>query len=126
MEKLGKVIGLKGSIAEIQIKRDSACGENCAACGLCANRELTVTLPVGEDIRIGDTVRLSSADKGILGLSAVGYLSLTILLILGGVIGTYLGGEWLGFALSILTVVCGVFILRKTMPKGTQINVEKV
>ena len=126
MEKLGKVANICGNIAEIIITRDSACGENCAACGLCQNRELTVKLPVPDGINKGDVVRLFSENKGILKLSAVGYLTLTALLFLGAALGTFLGSEWLAFGLSILFVGLGVVILRRISPKAPQITVEKI
>lgn len=126
MEKIGKVSKISGNIAEITITRDSACGENCAACGLCQNRELTVTLAVPDDIKQGDTVRLLAEDKGILRLSAIGYLSLTILLFLGGILGTLLKSEWLAFLLSILFVAIGVAVLKLLPPKTPQIRVEKL
>ncbi len=126
MEKIGKVSKISGNIAEIIITRDSACGENCAACGLCQNRELTVTLAVSDDIQTGDTVRLLAEDKGILRLSAVGYLSLTVLLFLGAILGTLLGSEWLAFLLSILFVLLGVAVLKLIPPKTPQIRVEKL
>ena len=126
MEKIGKVSKISGNIAEIIITRDSACGENCAACGLCQNRELTVTLAVSDDIQKGDTVRLLAEDKGILRLSAVGYLSLTVLLFLGAILGTLWGSEWLAFLLSILFVSLGVAVLKLIPPKTPQIRVEKL
>lgn len=126
MEKLGKVAKIQGGIAEIKITRDSACGENCAACGLCQNRELTVTLATPEGISPGDTVRLIAEDSGFLKLSALGYLSLTLLLLLGGIIGTLLKSEWLAFVLAILFALGGVWVLKKTSPKSTQIRIEKV
>ena len=126
MEKLGKVANVCDNIAEIIITRDSACGENCATCGLCQNRELTVKLAVPDGIVKGDIVRLFSEDKGILRLSAVGYLTLTALLFLGAVLGTFLGSEWLAFGLSIVFVGLGVVILRRISPKAPQITVEKI
>ena len=126
MEKIGKVVKINNGIADILITRDSACGENCAACGLCQNKELLVSLSVSCDISVGDSVRLCSEDKGILKLSALGYLTLTILLFLGGIVGTMLKSEWLAFFLSILFVCLGVLILKVIKPKGPTIHVEKV
>jgi sigma-E factor negative regulatory protein RseC len=126
MEKIGTVATVCGGIAEIKITRDSACGENCAACGLCQNRELTVKLTVPDDIKMGDTVKLVAEDAGFLKLSAIGYLSLTLFLILGGVIGTLLKSEWLAFALAVLFPLAGIFVLKKVSPKNAQIRIEKV
>lgn len=126
MEKTGKVKNIKNGIAEIEIERDSACGENCAACGLCGKKQLCVTLPVDNSIAIGDTVRLIADDKKILGLSAIGYLTLTALIFLGAVLGTHFGGEWLGFLLSVVLLLGGVLLLRKISPKPGRIRVEKI
>ena len=126
MEKIGKVIKLSDGIADILITRDSACGENCAACGLCQNRELLVRLSVSDDISVGDSVKLCSEDKGVLKLSALGYLTLTLLLFLGGIVGTMLDSEWLAFLLSIIFVGLGVLILKIIKPQGPQIHVKKV
>ncbi len=126
MEKIGKVAKISDRIAEIIIVRDSACGENCAACGLCQNREMSVKLSVPDNVSVGDSVRLCTEDKGILKLSALGYLTLTVLLFLGGALGTLLGSEWLAFLLSILFVGLGVLLLKIASPKGPQIHIEKV
>ena len=126
MEKIGKVTKISDGIADIIIVRDSACGENCAACGLCKNREMSVKLSVPDNVSVGDNVRLCSEDKGILKLSALGYLTLTVLLFLGGTVGTLLGSEWLAFLLSILFVGLGVLILKLINPKGPRIHIEKV
>lgn len=126
MEKLGKVRKIENGIAEIEIERDSACGENCAACGLCGGKQLVVSLPVDSTISAGDTVKLAIKDSKILWLSAVGYLSLTILILAGAALGTHFGREWLGFLLAFILLVCGVLILRKAAPKPGHIHVEKI
>lgn len=126
MEKIGRVSKISNGVAEIIITRDSACGENCSACGLCQNRELNVKISVPDNISPGDQVRLCAEDKRILKLSALGYLSLTVLLFLGGILGTVWGGEWLAFLLSILFVGLGVLLLKVFSPKAPQIRVEKI
>ena len=126
MEKLGKVRKIQNGIAEIEIERDSACGENCAACGLCGSKQLVVSLPVDSIISAGDTVKLVAKDSKILWLSAVGYLSLTVLILAGAVLGTHFGEEWLGFLLAFALLLCGVLILRKLAPKPGHIRVEKI
>ena len=126
MKKLGKVRKIENGIAEIEIERDSACGENCAACGLCGGKQLVVSLPVDTTVSADDTVKLTANDSKILWLSAVGYLSLTILILAGAVLGTHFGGEWLGFLLAFALLICGVLILRKLAPKPGHIRVEKI
>ncbi len=127
MEKSGTVIKTKGEYIEVSVTRDSACGESCAACGLCSNsREMRVTLKNTQGLRVGDKVRLISDDKKVLGHSATGYLSLTALLILGGVIGGILGGDWAAFLGAILGLVLGICALRLFFTKNIEITIEKI
>ena len=126
MEKLGVVTKINGNYMDIKIHRDSACGENCVACGLCQNREMTITLKNTGGFSAGDEVRLLSEDKHILKFSALGYLSLTLLLLLGGAVGTALGSEWLAFALAAIFLFTGVFVLRWISPKSVEIIAEKI
>ena len=126
MEKLGIVTSADSKNIEVKIHRDSACGENCAACGLCGNREMTVTLKNTGDFCVGDEVRLFSEDKKFLKSSAIGYLSLTLLLLLGGIVGSLLGNDWLSFVLAIAFLFAGIIALRIIAPKSIEINVEKV
>ncbi len=126
MEKLGRVEGLHNGLAEIKIYRDSACGDNCAACGLCPNREMTVKLPTVPGLEIGDDVKLVSDNSGFVKWTGLGYLSLTLLLILGGVLGTVLGGEWLGFLLALIFVGVGVMVIRRFFSGGIEIQIKKL
>lgn len=126
MEKTGTVVKKNGNIAEILIKRDSACGENCAACGLCSNNELRIKLAVSPEINEGDMVRLLTKDSLVVGFSAAGYLGLTAFLLLGALLGTVLGGEWFGFLLALIFVLCGALIIRKVSPRDAKIKVEKI
>ena len=126
MEKLGRVENIYNNMAEIKIYRDSACGDNCAVCGLCPNREMSVTLPTIPGLETGDEVRLVSDSTRFVGKTGLGYLSLTLLLILGGVIGTLSGGEWLGFLLALIFVLIGVLVIRKFFSRGVEIHIEKL
>ncbi|MBR5156097.1 MAG: SoxR reducing system RseC family protein [Clostridia bacterium] len=126
MEKLGTVVEIHNNMAKINIIRDSACGENCAACGLCQNCEMTVTLPVVEGLKTGDCVKLLSDDAVFLKNTAIGYVSLTLLLILGGILGSLWGNEWLSFSLALIFVCIGVLVIRKFCPGEAQIHIEKI
>ena len=66
MEKNGVVTAADNENATVTVTRDSACGENCAACGLCGNmREMTVNIKNTIGLREGDRVRLSSSDSAV-------------------------------------------------------------
>ena len=125
MEKLGTVLSVRSGIAKIKITRDSACGDNCAACGICDMREMIVELPVDNDINVGDTVMLVTKNSSFLRNSALGYITLTILLLLGAVLGAKIGGDVLSFIMALAFVGLGVFILRLIPHKNTEIKIEK-
>ena len=127
MEKLGTVKEVIGADIIVSVVRDSACGDNCAACGLCGNgREMTVRLKNTKGFEIGDRVRLVAEDKKVLGNSALGYLSLTALLIAGGVIGGILGGDWAAFCGAIAGLAVGVGALKLFFKDKFDIDVQKV
>lgn len=126
MEKLGVVVKTDNDFIEVAVQRESACGENCAACGLCANKDMVVTFKNNGEFCVGDKVRLSASDKSFLKLSAFGYLSLTLLLFLGAYAGALAGNEWLSFVLAITFAAIGVLVLKKFSGKSVEIKIEKL
>ncbi|MBQ7097320.1 MAG: SoxR reducing system RseC family protein [Clostridia bacterium] len=127
MEKLGTVKEVLGADMIVSVVRDSACGDNCAACGLCGNsREMTVRLKNTKGFKRGDRVRLVSEDKKVLGNSALGYLSLTALLIAGGVIGGIFGGDWAAFCGAAVGLALGIGALKLFFKDKIDIEVQKV
>jgi sigma-E factor negative regulatory protein RseC len=127
MEKYGTVTNISGSYMDVKIIRDSACGDNCAACGLCGNgREMTLRLKNTKGFKAGDKIRLMSNDKSFLKYSAAGYLSLTALLISGGIIGSLLGGDWTAFVGAIAGLAIGVLSLKLFFKDKLEIETEKV
>ena len=125
MEKSGTIIKIKDKYMQISVARDSACGDNCAACGLCSNsRQMIVTLKKAEGFKVGDKVRLITENKKILQYSAAGYLSLTALLIMGAIIGGLLAGDWSAFLGAIVGTLLGITILKKVFTKKTEITVK--
>ncbi len=127
MEKYGKVTEISGGYMNVTIQRDSACGDSCAACGLCGNgREITIKLKNSNNFEKGDKIRLVSSDKCFLKHSAAGYLSLTALLILGAVIGSLCGGDWMAFVGAIMGTAIGILILKLFFTDKLEITTEKV
>ena len=125
MEKTGVVAEIKNGYAYVKVERDSACGDNCAACGLCANREMMVKVKNTKNFVIGDYVMLKSDDSKFLKNSAIGYLLLTVLLLGGGVIGSLIGGEWTAFIGALVMIGVGIVILRSFSNK-MDIVAEKI
>ena len=127
MEKYATVTKNLGKDMYVTILRDSACGDNCAACGLCGNgREMTIRLKNTGDFKAGDKIRLITSDKSFLKHSAAGYLSLTALLIAGGVIGSLLGGDWMAFVGAIVGTAVGIVVLKLFFADKFEIVTEKV
>ena len=129
MEKNGVVTAADNKNATVTVMRDSACGENCAACGLCGNmREMTVNIKNTIGLREGDRVRLSSSDSAVMKRSALGYASLTALLICGGAAGNVAGGDLCAFFGAVLGVAVGVLLLKinEKHRDKIEIKVEKI
>ncbi len=126
MEKTGVVVEIKDGYAFVNIERDSACGDNCAACGLCSNREMTVKIKNVKGFVVGDEVMLKTDDKKFLKGSAIGYLLMTALLIIGGLVGSIVGGEWTAFFGALVMIGVGVVILRKFFTRKLDVEAEKI
>ena len=59
MEKIGEVVSVNGDYAEVVIKKESACGENCASCGMCDVSKLRKVTVKNECMAgVGDTVEI--------------------------------------------------------------------
>ncbi len=127
MEKIGVVTEIRGDFVLVTVSRDSACGENCAACGLCRNsREMTIELKNTGNFKKGDKLRLVSDSKAFVSHSAIGYLSLTILLILGGILGSLTRNEWFAFGGSLIGVLLGILIIKLFFTHKLDIKAEKI
>ena len=127
MEKFGTVKSISGEYMTISIVRDSACGDNCAACGLCGNNRLmSLRMKYQNGFQVGDKVRLISDDNNVVSHSAIGYLSLTFLLIFGATIGGILGGDWFAFCGGLLGLFIGILILKLFFTEKMEIAIEKI
>lgn len=129
MKKTGVVKSADMTCAVVAITRDSACGENCAACGLCGGlSEMSVTVKNTCGLRAGDAVVLTSDDSAVLKRSVLGYATLTLLLILGGVTGNAAGGDLCAFFGAVFGVAVGVLLIKKAVRRcgDMEIKVERL
>ena len=61
MESIGVVISLNGNMATVNVRRVSACGENCASCkGGCVATTIKTTAENLVSADVGDTVKIES------------------------------------------------------------------
>ena len=118
---------LSDNIAEVAVKRVSACAHDCSKCasGGCQMMEhpdLTVRAYNQSSARVGDMVLVESSSKQILSLAAVVYLLPMALLIFG-----YITGALLGFGETICILLGGAcfvlsFLISMALNKRVQKN----
>lgn len=98
--------------AEVLVRRQSACGHDCASCGGCGPEsaaQVTVVADNALGARLGDTVQVESESGRVLGMAAALYLVPLVLLFVGYFLATGLFGlgETAGFAVGLLCLVAG-------------------
>lgn len=125
MDAVGIVKAVKGNMIEVEIPRKSACGDNCASCGMCNMKDAVITVKNTPNAKAGDRVHLLADDSSFVKRAAVGYLLLTVMLIVGGVIGNLLGGEWMSFLCGILAALLTLLLFRKFFKKEIEIEIVK-
>lgn len=101
-----------GNQAEVLVQRRSACGHSCETCGGCGPEsaaQVTVVAVNEVGARPGDTVRVESESRRVLGMAAALYLIPFLLLFAGYLLATGpLGlGESAGFAVGLLCMLAG-------------------
>lgn len=77
----GIVIKIKKNMAQTEIMRSTACGDNCASCGLCPAKSMTVLAENTIGAAEGDAVLISMSDKKVLGTAFMVYIIPVIMLI---------------------------------------------
>ncbi len=93
MEQKGIVVKADAEKAQIRIVRKSMCGGNCASCKGCPAEVMLITVDNTEALNAGDEVVLKSETKGIVRSAFIGYVGLSIFLIVGAVFGYKFGGS---------------------------------
>lgn len=98
---------LGGDKAEVQVRRPSACGHDCKSCGGCGPETMMQVTAVAENeqgARPGDTVRVESESRKVLGLAAALYLMPIVFLFVGYFIAS--GLLSLGEGVSLVIGLC--------------------
>lgn len=120
MEKIGLVKSVKENTATIEIRRVSACGENCASCkGGCAPTNHYITAKNTIHASAGQYVKLEMENKHVLGAAFLVYIVPLVGMILGILLGIaaaeYLGyvinKELIGFAVGLLFLGIFYFVI---------------
>ena len=108
MTQIGTVTALPGGDGQVEltVRRQSACGHDCAGCGGCAGQELVIHARTDIPLALGDRVEVYSGGR-VLGIAALVYLGPVALFLLGYLLSAgaaeaarYLWGG-VGFALGL-------------------------
>ena len=108
MTQIGPVTALPGGDGQVEltVRRQSACGHDCAGCGGCAGQELVIHARTDIPLALGDRVEVYSGGR-VLGIAALVYLGPVALFLLGYLLSAgaaeaarYLWGG-AGFALGL-------------------------
>lgn len=105
MTSIGKVIGLEKDKAIISVIRKGSCGDNCAMCNGCSNKQVEVKAFCDIEIKIGDMVEIES-DSGLV------YLGLFLLFIIPVVfpLCAYLFFLNISFLAAVITATIALLI----------------
>jgi len=116
MKKTGTVLKKEKGKALVLVIRDSACGDNCAGCGICS-KEKTVWLDDVSEVKCGDMVELFLERKNFLLMCFIAYV-LPLLIMLSAFIIFYLFIPQRGIAdlCCVITVFITLALMLKIKP----------
>ncbi len=97
-------------VAEVSLMRQLECGLSCKSCEGCPQKPKDEILALADnavDARVGDVVEVESNSGSAIGIAALVYLVPCIGLVLGYLLGAWLG---LGEGLCVLLAFAGLFV----------------
>ena len=121
MEQIGVVVNINDSMAKVQFKRASACGENCGMCGGCEKLNSFVDAKNVVGAEAGDTVKLETNTAYVL----LGAFFVYIVPIIIAIATYYLYGIVCAAFAFVLPFVI-LKILNKKLDKYLRPNVVKI
>ena len=105
MQRTGTVRELNADFAKVVIKRQTACGENCANCGGCSEKYNEITAKNSIGALVGDTVVVEMEDKTVLSAAFWVYIFPLIIFFVG------YGMLFLIGVSELLSVIAGIFLV---------------
>lgn len=120
MEQVGFVRKTFDDKVEIEVRRISACGENCKGCGGgCDVPKHIVILPNNIDAKVGDQVEIIGETKNLLKYTMIVYMIPFSMLLIGILLGIRVlknleisNYEPLSFLIGLIFLAIGYFIVR--------------
>ena len=121
MEQVGLVTKIDGNMAQVEVKRMSACGHNCENCsGACNSPSVKVYIPNTLNVKEGDYVEIKTKTKSVLKYTILIYMIPFVMLILGIVLGMYVfksigikSYENFSFLLGLIFLTIAYIILKR-------------
>lgn len=133
MEMLAKVISTNGDKARLEIRRVSACGENCGSCkGSCSSSKIYIEAENTIKAKPGQFVKIKTETSVVMKAAFLAYIFPLFMLITGIVLGSFIyknfdmniSSEVFGLLIGVFFMVISYLII-KTIDKNYSTN-EKI
>lgn len=127
MNRFGKVVSIQDGLANLEVKKQSACGTGCGACAAnCNQNPIRLTVLNTLNAKVGDMVEISTDDNGVLKYTALLY-GLPLLLLFVGFLASYLFLSWrniennevISSVIGFLSMILAGIIIRNIDKKST-------
>jgi sigma-E factor negative regulatory protein RseC len=114
MQQAGRVIDVTEEIARVEVKRASACGENCAMCkGGCMPTKHIATVSNALGAKPGDMVKIKTDDAAVIKSAALLYiLPILILFVFYAIAFVLTENSAVSSVSGLIGLVGGFFILK--------------
>lgn len=120
MDQIGYVRKVEGENIELEVKRVSACGDNCKSCsGSCDEKAHIIVLPNKINAKVGDYVEVNAEAKNILKYMVIIYMIPFAFFIVGIALGNYIfksmgnaNYEILSFFTGMISLVIAFLVVR--------------
>ncbi|HHV27756.1 SoxR reducing system RseC family protein [Anaerosalibacter bizertensis] len=131
MDQVGLVTKIKDdNIAEVKIKRMTACGDSCESCsGICHVPGIVITVPNTLNANVGDEIELRAKGESILKYAMITYMIPFCMLLIGIFASMYIfksmgikSYENYSFLVGLVFLAISYVILRKIDKKIEKTN----
>lgn len=120
MDQIGYVVDTKDEIAVVDVRRTSACGDNCNSCGGgCNIPAMRVEIKNTIQAKVGNFVEIEMETKSLMKSAFIAYI-IPLVMLIGGIAGGiyifqsmgYTNYESLGFITGLVFLAISYYMLR--------------